>query len=74
MTSAPSIDHAARGRILQPGDDPQQRRLAAARRADEDDEFAVHHFEVDALQHLDLARRPSSMFSIFSEPNDVSLV
>ena len=33
--------HAAGGRVLQPGDDAQQRGLAAARRADEDDELAV---------------------------------
>ena len=33
--SSPSIDDRAGGRRLEPGDDPQQRRLPAARRADE---------------------------------------
>ena len=59
--------HAARGRVLQPGDDAQQRGLAAARRADEDDELAVVDLEVDALQHVDLAEDFFTL-SIFSEP------
>ena len=56
--------HAAGGRVLQPGDDAQQRRLAAAGRADEDDELAVLHLEVDALQHLDRAEGLASRFSM----------
>lgn len=52
--SAKLIDqHAAGGRVLQAGDDAQQGRLAAARRADEDDEFAILDVEVDAFQHID---------------------
>ena len=47
--------HLAGGRILQPGDDAQQGGLAAAGRPDENDELAVVHVEVDALQHIDLA-------------------
>ena len=69
MTFVAVDQHAARGRILQPGDDAQQRRLAAAGRADEDDELAVLHLEVDALQHLDLAEGLSLMDSrVVSEP------
>ena len=45
----------ARGLLLEPGDDAQQRRLAAAGRADEDDELAVGDIEVDALEDVDLA-------------------
>ena len=37
---------------LEPGDDPQQGRLAAARRADQRDELAVGDLEIDAPQHL----------------------
>ena len=45
----------AGARLLQPGDDAQQRRLAAAGRADEDDELAVRDVEVDVVEHLDRA-------------------
>ncbi|MCY1311769.1 hypothetical protein D9M70_621170 [compost metagenome] len=44
--------HAAGGRVFEAGDGAQQGRLAAAGRADEDDELAVLHLEVDAFQHL----------------------
>jgi hypothetical protein len=40
----------AGGRRLQAGDHPQQRRLAAARGADEDHELTVVHRQVDAVQ------------------------
>ena len=42
----------AGGDLLQPGDQAQQRRLAAARGTDEDDELAVLHLEVDVVEHL----------------------
>ena len=42
-------DDAARGDRLQPGDDAQQRRLAAAGRADHDDELALLDREAHAL-------------------------
>ena len=45
----------AAGDLLEPGDHPQQRRLAAARRADEDDELAVLDVKVDAVDDLDRA-------------------
>jgi hypothetical protein len=44
-------DHAAAGRPEQPGDDVQHRRLAAARVADQRDEFAARDLEVDAVEH-----------------------
>ena len=45
----------AGGDVLEAGDQPQQRRLAAARRADEDHELARLDLEVDALDHVDRA-------------------
>ena len=54
-TSMPSIRILPRGRVLEPGDQPQQRGLAAARRADEDDELAVVDGEVDVGDDVDLA-------------------
>ena len=43
----------AGGRRLESGDDAQQRRLAAARRADQADEFAFADREIDVAQCLD---------------------
>ncbi len=40
------------GDLLEAGDHPEQRRLAAARGADEDHELAVADREVDAVDHL----------------------
>jgi hypothetical protein len=48
------VDGAA-GRHVQPGDHVQQRRLAAARGAHEDQELAGLDLDVDALEDLDLA-------------------
>ena len=45
----------AAGDVLQPGDHPEQRRLPAARRADEDAELAVLDAQVDAVDHLGVA-------------------
>ena len=39
----------ALGHLLEAGDHPQQRRLAAARRADEHDELAVEDREIDVV-------------------------
>ena len=39
----------ARGRLLEAADHPQGRRLAAAGRAEEGEEFAVEHLEVDVV-------------------------
>ena len=46
---AVELDDAGR-RVLEPGDQPQQRGLAAARGADEDDELAVLDVEVDVRE------------------------
>ena len=43
------------GRILQPGDHPQQRRLAAAGRAEEDHELSVADVEHDVVDGGDIA-------------------
>ena len=45
----------AAGDRLEPGDHAQQGRLAAARRADDDDELAVGDLAVDAVDDLDAA-------------------
>ena len=45
----------AAGDRFEAGEHPQRRRLAAAGRADEDDELAVCDLEVDALHDLDRA-------------------
>ena len=46
---------AAAVQLLQPGDHPQQRGLAAARRADENREFFLLDLEVDAVDDLGVA-------------------
>jgi hypothetical protein len=43
------------GDLLEAGDHPQQGGLAAARRADEHDEFAVLDLQLDVLQDLHVA-------------------
>ena len=45
----------ARGRLLEIGDDAQERRLAAARRADERDELALLDVEIDVGERDDVA-------------------
>ncbi len=45
----------AGGRVVEAGDQAQQGGLAAAGRADEDDEFTVGDFEVDAVDHRHFA-------------------
>jgi hypothetical protein len=51
--------HLAGARAQQPGDDPQEGGLPAARRADDRDELAVGHVEVDGAQRLDDAAPPT---------------
>ena len=48
--------------VLQPGDHPEQRRLSAARRADEDDELAVGDVEVGAMDDLEGAEALDDIF------------
>ena len=45
------VDRAARN-LLQPRDGPQKRGLAAARRADENREFAIRNVQRDGMQRL----------------------
>jgi hypothetical protein len=49
LLGTPSDLQRAGAHVLQPGDDAQQGRLAAAGRADEDHELAVLDVQVDAL-------------------------
>ncbi len=53
---AADLDVSA-GRVLKPGDEAQQRRLAAARGADEDHELAVVDRKIDAVDDVDIAER-----------------
>ena len=51
--------HLAVGRLVEPGDDAQQGRLAAAGRTEDGDEVVFLHVEVDRQQRLRaLAARP----------------
>jgi hypothetical protein len=45
----PADAHLARGDVLQAGDHVQRRRLPAARRADQDDEFPVGDIQVEVV-------------------------
>ena len=53
--------NVAAGRLVETGDHPQKRRFSAAGRADEDDELAVLHLEIDVHEHL-------------TEPNDFETI
>ncbi len=55
LALAPSISRSPAVMLFEPGDHAQQGRLAAAGRADEDDELAVGDVEVDSLDDLDFA-------------------
>src|SRR6185503_3785186 len=52
MHFAPLEKHVAAGRLRQPRDDVEQRRLAAAGVADDGDVFALADFQRDVTQHL----------------------
>ena len=52
----------AAGRLLQTTDQAQQGRFAAARRADEDDEFAVVDLQVDAVNDAGVAEILDNVF------------
>src|SRR4029077_18596451 len=54
---APDRDRAPRG-LLQPGDEPQRGRLAAAGGTDEDQELAVADLEREIVQRSDAFREP----------------
>ena len=55
LTSLPSIRIWPEDDVLEPGDQSQQRRLAAAGRSDEHGELAVVDLEADVVDDLDLA-------------------
>jgi hypothetical protein len=51
-----AADHQlARGDVFESGDHPQQRRFAAARGTDEDDELAVRDIQIHVAQDRDIA-------------------
>src|SRR5262245_5127617 len=52
LAAAVPGDRAAR-RFAQPGDDAQRRRLAAARRAEQGEEFALPYVEVETVERVD---------------------
>ena len=54
--SCPSIDDLPVGRLLETGDHPQQRGLAAAGRAEQDEEFARVDVEADIVDRRHLAK------------------
>ena len=62
VASAPSISIAVPGDILQPGDQAQQRRLAATRRPDEDDELAILDLQIQRRDDLDVAEALRNLF------------
>ena len=51
LTTWPPMRDLAGGDILQPGQHAQQCGLAAAGRPDENDEFAIGNFDIDALDN-----------------------
>lgn len=54
MGDALAVDmDLAAGDVFEAGDDPQQRRLSAAGGTNEDDEFAMLHRQINAVQHVD---------------------
>ena len=54
LTTCAADRDLAAGDLLEPGDHAQRRALAAARRADQDDELLVDDVEVDAADGLDV--------------------
>ena len=56
VDDAPADLDGAGARLIEPGDDVEQRGLAAAGRPDQHGEFAALDVEVDALQHLQWRR------------------
>jgi hypothetical protein len=54
-------DDVAVGGVIETRNHAQQRGLATAGRADEDDELAVIHLEVDTFDHLEMSERLSHL-------------
>ena len=62
LTTSPPMRTAPPVMSSRPGDHAQGRRLAAARRADQRDEFAVGDVEIDAAHGLDRAVALDQLF------------
>jgi hypothetical protein len=65
--------NGAGGEVLEAGDQPQQRRLAAARRPDEHGEFAVLDLEIDAVDDAHGAEALAHAFQFDAAHGRVSL-
>lgn len=61
IDALPTEQHAARCFLLQPRDHAQQRGFAAARRADQHDEFVILDMQRDVVQHLGCAKAFADM-------------
>ncbi len=60
LVDRPAVDlDRARGRLLEPGDDPQKGRLAAARGPEQDHELAIPHRQADAVDRGHVAEQLS---------------
>ena len=55
LIDSPATRTSPVGRLVEPAEELQQRRLAGPRRADDRDSIALRDFELDAAQHFDLA-------------------
>ena len=62
LTSLPPMRDFAAADFFKPGDHAQRRRLAAAGRPDQRDEFAVGDFEIDAVHDLHVAVALDELF------------
>ena len=69
VTSRPPIEICPSVTSLEPGDHPQQRRLPAARRPDEDEELAVLDLERDAVDGGHAAERLADVFEVDPLPS-----
>ena len=58
---AADLDHAVAD-ILEPGDHPQRRRLAAAGRTDQRDKLAILDLKIDAMHDVDIAVALDQLF------------
>ncbi len=63
-------DDRAGGRLIEPGDEVQERRLARARRAHERQKLGLVHVEIQILQDLDLLAAANKRFIELSDLND----
>src|SRR5215210_4595282 len=63
-TRRPFDMHFARIGALETGDDPQQSRFAAPRRAEEDNELAGRHAQRDVVEHQRVAETFADIFKI----------